>query len=199
MFKGYELGIVYLFSPEYIEWCVDNIDGFCVLDLNELKEYSVFNKKLNFRYMQAGDPSLIPNIDAFKTIDELLENIDVARGDENGKYPWNDDLLLLNENRASVYQHERTEEYVPNDYDDGDEKKDYQQEEEGEYTDEDDGYDDEEDDDEYCRRRLREDAEEIENEQESRTYDEFGGINGWSDQDIYTIFDGNPDAAWNVD
>jgi hypothetical protein len=41
-------------------------------------------------------------------------------------------------------------------------------------------------------------------EGESRTYDEFAGsyaqdVMGYSDEEIYDAFDGEPDAYWNID
>lgn len=36
-------------------------------------------------------------------------------------------------------------------------------------------------------------------EPEPRHYDRFGGIYGYSDEDIDTIFDGDPSAYWNID
>ena len=41
-------------------------------------------------------------------------------------------------------------------------------------------------------------------EGESRTYDEFAGsyaqdVMGYSDEEIYYAFDGEPDAYWNID
>ena len=37
-----------------------------------------------------------------------------------------------------------------------------------------------------------------------RTYDHYHGsyaqdVEGWSDQEIDDVFDGNPDAYWNID
>lgn len=39
---------------------------------------------------------------------------------------------------------------------------------------------------------------------ERSTYDRYSGsyaqdVEGWSDQDIDDVFDGNPDAYWNID
>lgn len=34
---------------------------------------------------------------------------------------------------------------------------------------------------------------------EPQHYDRYGGAYGYSDEDINTIFDGNPDAYWNID
>ena len=37
------------------------------------------------------------------------------------------------------------------------------------------------------------------NTYESKHYDRFGGAFGYSDEDIDTIFDGDPSAYWNID
>ena len=41
-------------------------------------------------------------------------------------------------------------------------------------------------------------------DQEERTYEHYNGsyaqdVEGWSDQDIDDVFDGDPDAYWNID
>ncbi len=38
MYRGYEIGIVYVFDPGYLDWCINNISGFHITDLNELME-----------------------------------------------------------------------------------------------------------------------------------------------------------------
>lgn len=40
--------------------------------------------------------------------------------------------------------------------------------------------------------------------EEERTYERYNGsyaqdVEGWSDQDIDDVFDGDPDAYWNID
>ena len=40
--------------------------------------------------------------------------------------------------------------------------------------------------------------------EEEKTYDNYNGsyaqdVEGWSDQDIDDVFDGDPDAYWNID
>lgn len=42
------------------------------------------------------------------------------------------------------------------------------------------------------------------NYEEERTYNHYNGsyaqdVEGWSDQDIDIVFDGDPDAYWNID
>ncbi len=95
MYKGYELGIVYVFDPPYIDWCINNIDKFCITDLNELKEYGVINEKLDWQYKMIGDPSLIPNIDIFDTFQELIDNVDLGEK----KYKFSDSTINKNESK----------------------------------------------------------------------------------------------------
>ena len=98
MYKGYDLGIVYVFDPSYINWCINNIDRFHISDLNELKELGVINQKLDWQYKMIGDPSLIPNIDIFGTFQELIENIDLG----NKKYTFSDETLEKNSNKSGI-------------------------------------------------------------------------------------------------
>ena len=93
MYKGYELGIVYVFDPSYIDWCINNIERFHITDLMELKEYSVINKDLEWQIRDFGDPSLISNIDVFETFQELIDN--AILGDD--KYEFSDETLKINE------------------------------------------------------------------------------------------------------
>lgn len=48
------------------------------------------------------------------------------------------------------------------------------------------------------------DSYDFEDEYEERTYNKYRGsyaqdVEGWSDQDIDEVFDGDPDAYWNID
>ncbi|HPS72614.1 MAG TPA: hypothetical protein PLM70_10185 [Bacteroidales bacterium] len=96
MYKGYELGIVYVFDPSYVDWCINNIDRFYISDLDELKEYGVINEKLDWQYKMIGDPSLIPNIDIFDTFQELIDNVNLGEK----KYNFSDETLKKNESKS---------------------------------------------------------------------------------------------------
>ena len=95
MYKGYELGVVFIFDPGYINWCINNIDTFCVTDLEELKDYSIINENLNWQYRMIGDPSVIPYIDVFETFQEYCEN--VRFGDK--KFIFSEDTLKKNRDK----------------------------------------------------------------------------------------------------
>ncbi len=95
MYKDYELGIVYVFDPSYIDWCINNIDNFFITDLDELKKYGVINEKIDTQYRMIGDPSLIPNIDLFDTFQLLIDNFDL--GDK--RYKFSDETLRVNDEK----------------------------------------------------------------------------------------------------
>ena len=57
-------------------------------------------------------------------------------------------------------------------------------------------------------KNMRRDYYEEENDdsfyEDERTYERYNGsyaqdVEGWSDQDIDDVFDGDPDAYWNID
>lgn len=112
MYKGYDLGIVYVFDPSYIDWCINNIDKFHISDLAELKELGVINEKLDWQYKMIGDPSLIPNIDVFDTFEELIENIDLGEK----KYNFSEETIEKNEEKSDSLNYNRRH----NDYDEYD-------------------------------------------------------------------------------
>lgn len=95
MYKGYDLGLVYVFDPSYIEWCINNIDEFCITDLEELLQISVLNKNVDWQVRLIGDPSFIPYIDIFSNFKELIENLDL--GEE--KYSFSEEALRKNNER----------------------------------------------------------------------------------------------------
>lgn len=43
---------------------------------------------------------------------------------------------------------------------------------------------------EYCQ---------VENDDFEQHYEQYNGYNGWSDEEIDTAFEGDPEATWNVD
>ncbi|MDX9697114.1 MAG: hypothetical protein RBT49_15090 [Bacteroidales bacterium] len=96
MYKGYELGIVYVFDPCYVDWCINNIDRFYIADLSELEKYSVLNEVLEWQYRDIGDPSLIPNMDIFDTFQELIDHVDL--GDK--KHLFSDETIIKNEKKS---------------------------------------------------------------------------------------------------
>jgi len=98
MFKGYELGIVYVFDPSYIDWCINNINGFCVIDLDELQKYSVVNPEVDVRIKMVGEPSLIEGIDIFETFEELVENLEIG----NNKYEFSQKTIDKNSINAAL-------------------------------------------------------------------------------------------------
>ncbi len=101
MYKGYELGIVYVFDPSYVDWCINNISKFFISDLEILKDINVVNENLEWQYRSIGDPSLISDIDRFVTLKELIENVDLG----NNKYIFKKETLQLNRNKSFQYSY----------------------------------------------------------------------------------------------
>jgi hypothetical protein len=97
LYKGYELGIVYVFDPMYIDWCINNIENFYIADIEELMDYVLINENLNWQYRANGDSSIIPGIDDFKTYKELIENKDIG----NKKNQFSNRTLLKNKINSS--------------------------------------------------------------------------------------------------
>jgi hypothetical protein len=115
-YKGYDLGIVYIFDPSYIDWCINNIDNFYITDLDELMELAVVNSNLDWQYKMIGDPSLIPNIDAFDFQDLMDENISLG----NKKYKFSEETLNKNAQKSSSSNHAVSSEGYEEEYDDYD-------------------------------------------------------------------------------
>lgn len=46
MYSGYDVGLVYIFDPNYIKWCIHNVDEFCIDDLEDLQRYGVFEHNI---------------------------------------------------------------------------------------------------------------------------------------------------------
>ena len=119
VYKGYELGIVYVFDPPYISWCINNIDKFCISDLDELKEYGVVNQEIDWHIKLIGDPNLIPFIDAYDTFQELLENIDLG----DNKFIFTEATLSKNKDkqiRLDFFEGQNNRRLVYRDFDDFD-------------------------------------------------------------------------------
>jgi len=94
MYEGYDLGIVYVFDPFYIDWCINNISWFHITDINELKYFGVIS--LDFSLLEVArrlqDPSVIEGIDKYESFQELIKNIDLG----NLKYPISNETIELN-------------------------------------------------------------------------------------------------------
>lgn len=71
LYKGYHLGTVYAFDPQYVEWCVNNVDDFTIIDFDFLKTVGVINPDLHWSYRMIGEPSAIEGIDCYDDFEEL--------------------------------------------------------------------------------------------------------------------------------
>jgi len=112
MYKGYELGVVFLFDPRYIDWCINNIDDFCVGELANLANHYVINIEVDSRIRLINEPHLIEGIDLFDTFDEFIQNY----GFEDMKYSFSEETLKINRNNERLY----AEDDIDYDYDEWD-------------------------------------------------------------------------------
>ncbi len=105
LYKGYDVGIIYLFDSRYIEWCIENIDDFCIVDLDELLKYNIFNNYTAIEGKRGiGIPNIVVGIDIFETFDDLVSNIGNQIKIDNklkGKYKtvFKPETLQLNRER----------------------------------------------------------------------------------------------------
>ena len=118
MYKGYDLGIVYVFDPSYIEWCINNISGFHISDMDELKEISIINKEVDWHLRLIGEPSLIAGIDTFDTYEKLAANIELG----DNKYIFNEETINKNKANSGLLNSQRREN---DDYDEGSDYEKY--------------------------------------------------------------------------
>lgn len=70
MYKGYTVGVVFLFDSSYIDWCINNIDGFYIEDLDYLIEHKVI---YNNRGHISSSEALI---DTYKEYQQFAEKVE---------------------------------------------------------------------------------------------------------------------------
>ncbi len=93
MYSRYTIGIVYAFDPEYIEWCIANLDSFYVSDLEELLQFKVQKNTSGYEvHRDYGVPDLNYMIDVFDYIEELDNTMRSLKVD----YPFKPELVELN-------------------------------------------------------------------------------------------------------
>jgi hypothetical protein len=87
MYKGYDLGVVYIFDPLYVDWCINHIDDFFISDIWVYRNFGIVTKNIDWQVRQIGDPSLIPFIDMFDTFQEFCDETDL--GDQRYSFSGN--------------------------------------------------------------------------------------------------------------
>jgi len=99
LYKGYELGIVYVFDPSYIEWCIKNLDYFYVDGLEELQSLGTFyNKTRSINAHKYGEPLAIPGLDAFPTFQDFIDSNLAPRN----LYNFKKETIELNANKQNI-------------------------------------------------------------------------------------------------
>ncbi len=92
-YKGYELGIVFLINPSYINWCINNIDDFYVFDLAVLEEFCLVKNPENWEKRLIGKTKLFQKLDSRITFQEFFDNVYLS----DRKYKLPDETLRTNE------------------------------------------------------------------------------------------------------
>jgi hypothetical protein len=95
---GYEVGIVYLFDPDYLDWCISNIDDFFIDDIDLLEKFGVFplrKDSVNEVLRITNDQSLAPWVNEWKSIQDYASAVGYA----DTTFRFSDDLRRLNEEK----------------------------------------------------------------------------------------------------
>lgn len=96
MYKGYEVGLIFVVDPGYIEWCIDEITGFCITDLNELLEVGfVSQKEDQWTVRMVGEPEHNIHLDVYDSYDHIIEEVVISKD----FYYFSDDAIKKNNNR----------------------------------------------------------------------------------------------------
>lgn len=97
--QGYQLGIVFLFDPQYVEWCINNIEDFAVLDIDQLESCGTFPGQKSYKrtYQVTNDPSLNPWVKEWKSIQEYAK----AFGYSDKSFRFRDDTKQLNREKLN--------------------------------------------------------------------------------------------------
>jgi hypothetical protein len=94
LYSGFEVGIVYAFDIAYVAWLIENVDNFCIKDLDKLEQIGVFAKERDFlASREYGIPEYDEFIGEFRTIQELAGRVKILNTD----IKLRDDVKHLNE------------------------------------------------------------------------------------------------------
>jgi hypothetical protein len=93
LYSGFEVGIVYAFDISYVSWLIENVDDFCLQDLDVLEKIGVFrqaNRILPSRMY--GSPTADRLMSEFRTIQELVSRFKIL----NTEIMLSDEVRELN-------------------------------------------------------------------------------------------------------
>ena len=102
-YKGFQLGIVFICDPGWIDWSINHIPDFLITDLDDLIDAGVINGKLDWKYKGCADARFIPNINFAKTYQQALSKGVL----DKTKYVFSPATIEKNANNA-VGNRERT-------------------------------------------------------------------------------------------
>jgi hypothetical protein len=96
MYNDYEVGLVFVVDPGYIEWCILNISGFCLTDLNELlKGGFVKQVKDQWANRRVGEPEYNIHFEAYDSYDHITQEVMMS----TDYYDFSDEAINLNNSR----------------------------------------------------------------------------------------------------
>ena len=98
MYKGYELGLVFVVDPGYISWCINNIQDFTVRDLDSLIQTGTVRQSDNqWAVRMVGEPSHNIHFEIYNSYDEIVGEVDVRK-----EYcPISEQTIALNKSRLN--------------------------------------------------------------------------------------------------
>lgn len=105
MYKGHQLGLVYIFDPQYIEWCVNNVEGFTIKDFDFLQTVKVLNPELNWEHRMIKDPTA--TINGFGVFDSFDDAWIDLYSNAKGKYKFSENSLRIIRENQEIYGIER--------------------------------------------------------------------------------------------
>jgi len=112
MYKGYDLGIVYVFDPFYINWCIVNIEWFHIPNLHELRHFGVM--KVNEKFLETqrilGDATMVDGIDEFESFQEMISKVHLG----NYVFPFKKEVVKYNFEKSNMGINDKVE--INNDY-----------------------------------------------------------------------------------
>lgn len=97
LYEGFEVGIVYSFDAPYLEWCIDNIPNFCIIDLDDLEKFGVIRNNRGYDIIrEIGVGNLNKWLHYFASIQNIVREIGMACT----SYRISHSAKLLNKERA---------------------------------------------------------------------------------------------------
>lgn len=101
MYKGYTLEMIYVVDPNYVEWCLNKVEFFCITEktLSELQNLGTVVGNLDWQQRLLRSPKLIPELDLIENNPELFEKIKM----ESPKFSFKETTLQNNKRKLNSH------------------------------------------------------------------------------------------------